>query len=152
MCDNINMEDTEESVASGSTTFDVNKLNNFKKAELVELVVQLQKEKEILQTESKFMKNISQRVTELERSHNLYLQYGRRESVEISGIPTDVKDEDLEEAVLRVYEEAGVEVDGTKLKKAHISACHRIGKKGNVIVRFPNRKKSRTLACLMVKI
>ena len=135
----INMD---ESAGGSGAVFDVNKLNNFKKAELVELVVQLQKEKQTLQNESEFMKNIAKRVTELERSHNLYLQYGRRESVEISGIPAEVQDDELEDAVIQVYDAAKVEVDGVKLHKSHISACHRIGKKGNVIVRFPNRKFS----------
>ena len=35
-------------------------------------------------------------VIELERRHALYLQYNRRNSVEITGIPEDVEQKDLE--------------------------------------------------------
>ena len=84
--------------------------------------------------------SLEDRVTELERSHYLYKQYGRRESVEITGIPTEVDDKNLEEEVIKIYNEANVDVDGSGLTKKDISACHRIGKRGNTIVRFVNRK------------
>ena len=71
----------------------------------------------------------------------LYLQYGRRESVEITGIPTSVKQEELENEVIKVYNEAGVKVFGRSVAQTDISACHRLGKKGETtIVRFVNRK------------
>ena len=70
----------------------------------------------------------------------LHEQYGRRESVEISGIPV-VENQNLEDEVIKVYNEAKVNVFGRQLKKEDISACHRIGKKQETtIVRFVNRK------------
>ena len=85
--------------------------------------------------------DLNKRVIELERSQFLYEQYGRRESIEISGIPKTVTDERLEEEVLKVYKAAKVTVFGRELRPDDISACHRLGKKKETtIVRFVNRK------------
>ena len=83
---------------------------------------------------------LNKRVIELERSHALYLQYNRRNSVEITGIPEDVEQKDLECQVIKIYDEAEV---GRSLNLFDIEACHRIGKKNVVIVRFVNRKFAR---------
>lgn len=116
--------------------FDARVLGTFEKDQLVTIIMELQKEKK----ELKICNDSSQRFIELERSHYLYMQYGRRESVEITGIPIAVKTEQLEEEVISVYKEANVEVDGRELSHHDIAACHRIGKKGVTIVRFVNRK------------
>ena len=87
------------------------------------------------------LKEVKDNIIELERSHFLYLQYGRRESVEITGIPTNIKQENLEDEVIKVYQEAGVQLFGRQVNSSDISACHRLGAKGEVtIVRFVNRK------------
>ena len=77
---------------------------------------------------------------EFERSHYLYLQYGRRNSVEITGIPAEIETKDLEEKVINIFYEAGVKVHGNGLTHMDIQAAHRIGKKGTTIVKFTNRK------------
>ena len=120
-------------MATGSTLFDVNTLNTFTKKQLVDVVLELQKE-------NKQLMDMSTRITELERSHYLYLQYGRRNSIEITGIPDDVQQKDLEDHVINIYNEAGVKVHDESFEKRDIEACHRIGKKGTVITRFVNRK------------
>ena len=120
--------------------YDAAQLNKFKKDELIELIFQLQKEKNIIKLESEAMKSITDRVTELERSHYLYMQYGRRESVEITGIPDEIEQNNLEDEVLNIYTEAKVEIFGRRLEKSDIAACHRVGKKGVTVVRFVNRK------------
>ena len=63
--------------------------------------------------------------------------------MEISGIPSDIPQNALENAVIKVFEEAGVEVHGEKLKPMYIHACHRIGTKGITICKFTNRKFAR---------
>ena len=70
------------------------------------------------------------------------MQYGRRESVEISGIPEDENETtaQLQDEVIKLYEKAGVIVEGRGPEKVDISSCQRIGKKGNTIYRFVNRK------------
>ena len=69
-------------------------------------------------------------------------QYGRRENIELCGIPESVKDNDLETHVLEVATSMGVKVQANG-----IHALHRIGKQSNsrprnVIVRFVNRKSA----------
>ena len=83
---------------------------------------------------------MNERITVLERSQYLYEQYGRRESVELTGIPNSVQQKDLEDEVIDIFNEAKVTVDDSQLTKKDITACHRIGKRGVTIVRFVNRK------------
>ena len=116
-------------------------LDRMKKNELIELILQLQTEKEAIREEQKNISDLNKRVIQLERSQFLYEQYGRRESIEISGIPTTVADAHLEDEVIKVYNTAKVQVFGRNLQKEDISACHRLGrKKETTIVRFTNRK------------
>ena len=121
-------------------TFDPSQLEQFKKKELIELIKQLQKEKNELINNQLDIKNVTARVIKLERSQYLYEQYGRRESVEISGIPENIEQNNLEAEVIKIYNEAKVKVHDRELKKKDITACHRIGRKGVTIVRFVNRK------------
>ena len=104
------------------------------------MVLQLQKEKQELKEERDSIVDLNNRVVVLERSQYLYEQYGRRESIEITGIPTSVGQDALEDEVIKIYDEAKIEVFGRQLQESDISACHRIGKKGVTIVRFVNRK------------
>ena len=121
--------------------FNPDVLDRMKKNELIDLILQLQTEKEEIREERNSFVDLHKRVVELERSQYLYEQYGRRESIEISGIPTTVADENLEDEVIKVYKAAKVEVFGRDLRKDDISACHRLGKKKETtIVRFTNRK------------
>ena len=71
------------------------------------------------------------------------LQYNRRESFEISGIPSNIPQERLEDVVIEIVKEAKVTVNRQPLKKTDIVACHRLGGKGTVICRVLNRKFSR---------
>ena len=120
--------------------FEPAKLNNMRKNELVDLVIQLQQEKNDLLEQKMNMIQMNERIVALERSQYLYEQYGRRELVEISGIPGTVQQKDLEDEVLKIYKEAKVTVHDCELTKKDIVACHRIGKRGATIVRFVNRK------------
>ena len=123
-----------------NSLFDADKLNSFKKLELINIILELQKEKGIIRSEVSNLSSIEKRVIELERSHALYLQYNRTNSVEITGIPEDVEQKDLECQVIKIYDEAEVDVHGRSLNLFDIEACHRIGKKNVVIVRFVNLK------------
>ena len=118
--------------------FEEDKLNSFKKNQLVSLVLQLQKESIALKQQKEG--DLEKRVIALERSQFLYEQYGRRESVEITGIPSNIEQKDLENEVIKVFNEAKVQVHGRPLEPMDITACHRIGKKNVTIVRFVNRK------------
>ena len=63
-------------------------------------------------------------------------QYSRRECIEVAGIPSSVKDENLEDKVLKVLHKLGVEIEGD-----NIEACHRIKKDSDrTIIKFNKRK------------
>ena len=60
---------------------------------------------------------------EIERSQYLYQQYGRRESVKITGIPPNIgvrKNDVLETALINVYNKAGVKVHGKELPQTEL--------------------------------
>ena len=68
-------------------------------------------------------------------------QYGRRENIEIIGIPSSISDTKLETEVIKILRQIGLK----RLEYFHIVGCHRIGKakkngSKNTIVRFLNRK------------
>ena len=69
-------------------------------------------------------------------------QYSRRENLIISGIPDNIKQQDLERAVIDIVKSIGL----STLSSYEITACHRLkkNKKDNfpakTIVRFTNRK------------
>ena len=54
------------------------------------------------------MKLTNLRLYHLERAHNMNLQYGRRDTVEITGIPVDLPDKVLEDEVIEIFKEAKV--------------------------------------------
>ena len=85
------------------------------------------------------IENLEKKVISLEGNGNLLEQYGRRNNLEITGIPDEIKDEDLEEKVIEILNKIDVNVS-TK----DIEACHRIGKSREnskkTIIRFVNRK------------
>ena len=66
-------------------------------------------------------------------------QYNRRNNLEISGIPNNSEDDDLETKAVEVLKKINVIV-----KKEEIEACHRLPAKNSknkkAIVRFTNRK------------
>ena len=69
-------------------------------------------------------------------------QYVNRESIILSGIPSNVTQENLEETVLQVLHTIGLK----KVSSYDIAACHRLAKRKNdpyparTIIRFTNRK------------
>ena len=76
-----------------------------------------------------------------ESSVNQVEQYGRRNNIVISGIPDDVADDNLEDAVTSIMEDVDVIV-----QNGDIEACHRIGESDQktsskkTTARFINRK------------
>ena len=87
------------------------------------------------------MSKHNDRLEKLEKEFNRNLQYQRRDTIEITGIPKTIPVEDLETEVIKIYNAAQVTVHGQSLRPLDIQACHRIGKKKEVtIVKFVSRK------------
>ena len=62
---------------------------------------------------------LRERVVSLERQCWSNSQYSRRECLEISGFPESLKNEDLEQTVLKVFEELNVVVDPSDVEDCH---------------------------------
>ena len=84
---------------------------------------------------------LKDKMMELESEINEINQYGRRNNLEISGIPEDIRMDKLEEKAIEILGKVNV-----KVESRDIEGCHRLGKlkKNNTprktIIRFVNRK------------
>ena len=100
------------------------------------IIKNLQVENERLRKKVNVLEN---KVLTLESEHNSLEQYGRRNNIQITGIPNNVPDQNLEEKVVDILNEISVDVS-----PKDIEACHRVGVSKNnskkTIVRFINRK------------
>ena len=83
-------------------------------------------------------------VVELEKSQAKAEQYSRRNNAEISGIPHEILDNNLEDMVIDICKDAGIEIG-----HMDIEGCHRLplsrnnaGGTKRFIVKFVNRKHS----------
>ena len=79
-------------------------------------------------------------IYEIELDLSKLNQYGRRENLQIKGIPNNIKHKELEPLVIKILSELGV-----KVQHYDIVACHRLhqrnkSKPADTIVRFLNRK------------
>ena len=116
----------------------LSELNILDKSQLINMVMGLRKEVASITEDFKKITNL--RFYHLERSHYMHLQYGRRDTLEITGIPDEVKDEALEDEVVNLFKEAQIQVNRQLIKKSDIQAVHRLGNKKTTIVKVANRK------------
>ena len=115
-------------------------LMTLSKEKLVEMFLSLKDECVALKEMDTYRHKMDKRMEEIEREQYKSAQYSRRDTVEITGIPGDIPTDALENEVIRIYDVAQVNVNGTKLRRTDIQACHRVGKRKTVIVKFVNRK------------
>ena len=74
----------------------------------------------------------------LERKCAANTQYSMRECLEISGIPDSIPNNNLEETVLKIFNETAVTVNSR-----HVEACHRLNQKDNpkkLIIKLSKRR------------
>ena len=113
-------------------------IESLDKKQLIQMVISLTNTVSKLQED--YSKVITLRLYNLERNFNMSQQYLRRDSLQITGIPTHINDAQTEDEVIEIFREAKVTVNRQPIKSQDIQAAHRIGKKGNVIVKVVNRK------------
>lgn len=73
----------------------------------------------------------NKKIIDLEINQSKLDQYGRRNNLEISGIPDEISHHDLQESVVEILTEIGVVVN-----RDEIEACHRLQKGKNFQKRF----------------
>ena len=76
-----------------------------------------------------------ERVVQTERQCWANTQYSRRDTIEVLGIPSSIRDQDLEDKVRNAFREISVNIN-----ERDIQACHRLREKDRTIVKFVNRK------------
>ena len=93
---------------------------------------------------------LEKHVIELEKSQAKAEQYSRRNNVEISGIPHEILDNNLEDKVIDICKDAGIEIE-----HMDIEGCYRlplskknVGGTKHVFVKFVNRKHSEDMLWL----
>ena len=126
--------DTSDIPTSAATAENISNLENTLLSRFDELSKELLNVKDViiknLQAENERLKNkisnLESKVVSLEINQNMLEQYGRRNKIEVSGVPNSVGDNDLEEKVISVFANVGIDV-----KSSDIEACHRIGKSRN---------------------
>ena len=93
---------------------DLHKLSN-QIRKLSEAISQIPLENRKLTSELVVTKNVNSRLEEriinLEKKQAKWKQYSRRNNVELSDIPNSIYDEDLENTVINIYKESGIDVD-----------------------------------------
>ena len=92
---------------------------------LTEMIDQISAENRKLTSELVITKNVNSRLEEriinLEKNQAKGEQYSRRNNVELSGIPNSICDEDLENTIINICKESGIDVDARD-----IEGCHRL--------------------------
>ena len=102
-------------------------LNKFceKIERLTESMNQIVAENKKLQSDTVIMKNVNRKLEEkivyLEKNQAKGEQYSHRNNIEISGIPNRIPDEDLENTIISICKDSGVELD-----PKDIEGCHRL--------------------------
>ena len=129
----VNLQDKMETMKSN---------RNEKVSNLTEEVQKLNTNFELLKSDFSATRternSLNEKLIALERQCWVNAQYSRRECLEITGIHSSVSDRDLEEVVCKAITKAGVDITADDIED-----CHRVGNKGQTIIRFDNRKVSR---------
>ena len=103
-------------------------IDNLKKAN-----EDLQKKVGLLEAEITYLKeNNIEQIKQTEAS----FQHGRLEQMIVSGVPDSVPHEELEDRCISILNQ----IKEHPVVGREISACHRVGKKNDIIIRFVNRK------------
>ena len=84
---------------------------------------------------------------DLEKNQAKSEQYSRRNNMEFSNIPSNIPGNQLEDKVIQICRESGVEVDQNGIEGCHRLPASRYSRSDNkrVIVKFVNRKHSKSL-------
>ena len=82
--------------------------------------------------------SLNEKLIALERQFWANTQYSRRECLEITVILSSVSDKDLEEVLCKAITKAGVGITADDIKD-----CHRVGNKGQTLIKFDKRKVSK---------
>ena len=112
----------------------ISELQELKK-EVSELKESLNKLKLSKETNYNPQTNLKERLTEIERRMSEQEQYSRREYIELVGLPNNINEEELENAVIKTFQVAGINIG-----RRNFHAVHRLADQRVVIAKLTNRR------------
>ena len=121
----------------------ISKLNN--------TISQLDSTNEKIRSELAVVKNVNtkleERIISLEKNQAKSEQYSRCNNTELSGIPNDVPEDNLEKVLIDMCHNSGLEIDPKDIEGCHRLPVSRYSRDSNkrVIVKFVNRKHPEAL-------
>ena len=95
-----------------------NDSNSLDKDQLVDLVKNLRDE--LKKKDDDFRKVVNLRLYLTERNQNILNQYGRRDTIEITGIPDGIEQKNIEQEIVDIFREAKVVVNRQHIKPTDI--------------------------------
>ena len=81
-------------------------------------------------------KHLEEKVAKLEKAQAMSEQYSRRNNIELAGIPNSIKDNVLEETIINICKEHGIDIS-----PMDIEACHRLPLSNAQANKDPNQCK-----------
>ena len=121
----------------------ISKLNN--------TISQLDSTNEKIRSELAVVKNVNtkleERIISLEKNQAKSEQYSRCNNTELSGIPNDIPEDNLEKVLIDMCHNSGLEIDPKNIEGCHRLPVSRYSRDSNkrVIVKFVNRKHPEAL-------
>ena len=87
-------------------------------------------------------KKLEERIISLEKDQAKSEQCSRRNKIELSGIPNDIPEDNLEKVVIDICHDSGLEIEPKDIEGCHHLPVSRYSRDSNkrVIVKFVNRK------------
>ena len=81
-------------------------------------------------------KHLEEKVAKLEKAQAMSEQYSRRNNIELAGIPNSIKDNVLEETIINICKEHGIDIS-----PMDIEACHKLPLSNAHTNKVPNQCK-----------
>ena len=118
-------------------------------SKLSDTISQLHSTNEKIRSELVVVKNVKTKLEEriicLEKNRAKSEQYSQRNNIELSGIPNDIPENNLEKVVIDICHDSGLEIEPKDIDGCHRLPVSRYSRESNkrVIVKFVNRKHRR---------
>ena len=115
-------------------------------SKLNDTISKLHSTNEKIRSDLTVVKNVNakleERIISLEKSQAKSEQYSRRNNIELSGIPNDIPEDNLEKVVIDICHDSDVEIEPKDIEGCHRLPVSRYSRDSNkrVIVKFVNRK------------
>ena len=114
-------------------------------SKLNDTISQLQSPNEKIRSELAVVKNVNtkleERIISLEKNQAKSEQYSQRNNIELSGIPNDIPEDNLEKVLIDICHDSGLEIEPKDIEGCHRLPVYRYSRDSNkrVIVKFVNR-------------